>query len=237
MKPRRTPTLLPSTAPDLTALILHIRGHRVILDADLARLYGVSTKRLMEQVKRNARRFPSDFLFRLRPHEKAEVVANCDHLAALRFSAALPSAFTEHGAIMAANVLNSPRAVRMSVYVVRAFVRMREFLGGTQKLARRLAALERELKQRLNLHEAAIVDILERVTRILAPEQLPPEPRLPRREIGFHVNQTPLPRSAASPTRGKNSPVSAPPARPHAPASHAPQANARSRRPPRRQRA
>jgi hypothetical protein len=93
--------------PALEHRILTIRGDRVILDNDLAELYGVSTKRLNEQVKRNASRFPSDFAFLLTPQEKAEVVANCDHLAHLKFSPVLPRAFTEHGAIMAANVLNS----------------------------------------------------------------------------------------------------------------------------------
>jgi hypothetical protein len=85
--------------------ILLIRGQRVMLDADLAGLYGVSTKRLNEQVRRNRDRFPGDFMFQLTANEKAEVVANCDHLAKLRFSPVLPNAFTEHGAIMAANFL------------------------------------------------------------------------------------------------------------------------------------
>lgn len=89
--------------------ILLIRGERVILDADLAEFYGVPTKRLNEQVRRNAERFPADFMFQLNPEEKAEVVAICDHLGKLKYSRSLPNAFTEHGAIMAANVLNSPR--------------------------------------------------------------------------------------------------------------------------------
>jgi len=88
--------------------ILLLRGERVIVDADLAHFYGVPTKRLNEQVRRNRARFPVDFMFRLTPAEKAEVVAKCDHLAPLRFSKALPQAFTEHGAIMAARLLNSP---------------------------------------------------------------------------------------------------------------------------------
>src|SRR5437867_407312 len=93
-------------------LILFIRGEKVMLDADLARLYGVSTKRLNEQVKRNRERFPKRFMFQLTTDEKAEVVANCDHLQKLKFSPVLPFAFTEHGTIMAATVLNSPRAVQ-----------------------------------------------------------------------------------------------------------------------------
>ncbi|HXD31731.1 MAG TPA: ORF6N domain-containing protein [Pyrinomonadaceae bacterium] len=99
---------------------LLIRGEKVILDVDLAGLYGVPTKRLNEQVKRNRGRFPTDFMFQLTSPEKSEVVANCDHLSTLKFSPQLPYAFTEHGAIMAANVLDSARAVRASVEVVRA---------------------------------------------------------------------------------------------------------------------
>jgi hypothetical protein len=98
----------------IASRIFLMRGHRVMLDSDLARLYRVSTKRLNEQVKRNQRRFPRDFMFKLTPKEKAEVVANCDHLAALKFSPALPNAFTEHGAVMLASVLNSPVAVQAS---------------------------------------------------------------------------------------------------------------------------
>src|SRR3970040_1264518 len=101
--------------------ILSIRGQRVMLDADLAVLYGVSTRVLNQAVKRNRERFPEDFMFRLTVAEKAEVITNCDHLRPLRFSPALPYAFTEHGAIMLASVLNTPIAVQASVQVVRAF--------------------------------------------------------------------------------------------------------------------
>ena len=97
-----------------------------MLDADLAGLYGVTTKRLNEQVKRNRKRFPADFMFQLTSREKAEVVANCDHLTRLKFSPTNPFAFTEHGAVMVASVINSERAVEVSVYVVRAFVKLRE---------------------------------------------------------------------------------------------------------------
>ena len=113
-----------------------------MIDADLADLYGVRTKRLNEQVRRNAGRFPDDFCFQLSPAEKAEVVANCDHLLRLKFSPSLPYAFSEHGAIMAANVLNSPRAVKMSVHVVRAFVRLREMIASHKDLVKRLDELE-----------------------------------------------------------------------------------------------
>lgn len=139
----------PHTAPAidvLTTRILLMRGQKIMIDADLAELYGVETKRLNEQIKRNRERFPADFMFQLTADEKTEVVANCDHLAKLRFARSLPFAFTEHGAIQAANVLNTPQAIEMGVYVVRAFVRLRETLTSTQELARRLAELEEKPK-------------------------------------------------------------------------------------------
>ena len=126
--------------------ILLIRGQRVMLDADLAVLYGVTTRRLNEQVSRNRDRFPEDFMFRLTVGEKAEVVANCDHLRRLKFSAALPYAFTEHGAIMLASVLNSSRAVEASLLVVRTFVKLRETVATHRELARKMEELERRLE-------------------------------------------------------------------------------------------
>jgi len=96
-----------------------------------------------------------------------------------------PYAFTEHGALQAANVLRSPRAVQMSVFVIRAFVKMRETLLGTRELAKKLAALEKKLTSRLNVHEAAIVEVLRELMQILNPPPAPPEPP-PRRRIGFH---------------------------------------------------
>jgi hypothetical protein len=110
---------MPRNRP-IATLILRLRGSNVLIDADLAAIYGVSTKALNQAVTRNIERFPADFAFRLTPKEKTEVVTNCDHLATLKFSPVLPQAFTEHGAIMAATVLNSPEAVSMSIYVVRA---------------------------------------------------------------------------------------------------------------------
>jgi hypothetical protein len=101
-----------------------------------------------------------------------------------RRAAYRPYAFTEHGALQAANVLRSPRAVQMSVFVIRAFVKMREALRGTSELARKLAALEKKLTARLDVHEAAIVQVLREVMQILNPPPSPPEP--PRRRIGFH---------------------------------------------------
>lgn len=141
--------------------ILEIRGERVILDADLAALYDVPTKRLNEQVKRNRKRFPADFMFQLTEDEKAEVVANCDHLARLKFSPALPYAFTEHGAIMAANVLKSKRAVEVSVLVVRAFVHLRRLLESHAELARKLDALEKKYDRQFRVVFEAIRQLME----------------------------------------------------------------------------
>ena len=160
----------------ITPAIRTIRGQKVILDSDLARIYGVTTKRLNEQVKRNAKRFPADFLFQLTAEEIR--ILNRSQIATgsqkHRDPRLLPYAFTENGAIMAANVLNSPEAVRMSVFVVRAFVQMRELLGGTKELAKQLAALEKKLTDRLDGHEVAIVDVLRRVMDILDPPPPPP---------------------------------------------------------------
>jgi len=124
--------------------IFVIRRQKVMLDADLAELYGVLTKVLNQAVKRNKERFPVDFMFQLTKEEKDEVVTNCDHLKRLKFSPTLPHAFTEHGAIMLATILNSPIAVQASIQVVRAFVRLRQMLASNADLARKLDTLERK---------------------------------------------------------------------------------------------
>jgi len=155
--------------------ILMLRGQKVILDVDLAVLYGVPTKAFNQAVKRNRKRFPLDFMFKVTPEEKREVVTNCDHLSRLKFSPALPYAFTEHGAIMAATILNSPRAVEVSVLIVRAFVRMREVLTANRELAHKLA----ELEQRLDTHDEAIQSLMAAIRSLMTP----PEKR--RRRIGF----------------------------------------------------
>jgi hypothetical protein len=172
------------------SLILTVRGQKVILAADLAALYGVTTKALNQAVKRNPDRFPADFVFQLKPEEANTIVLSRSQSVALKRGQNikyLPYAFTEHGAIMAANVLNSPRAVQMSVFVVRAFVRMRGLLGDTRELASRLAALEKELKERLDVHETAIVDILQRIIDLINPPAQPDPP--PRKSIGFHAKE------------------------------------------------
>lgn len=150
-----------------------------MIDADLAELYGVETKRLNEQVKRNLERFPEDFMFQLTQDEKGEVVANCDHLAKLKFSKTLPYAFTEHGAIQAANVLNSPRAVEMGVYVVRAFVRLRELIASNKELARRLDDLEARIERKLESHDQAITGLITTIRELMKPAETK------KRPIGF----------------------------------------------------
>ncbi len=166
-------------AERIERMILLIRGQKVMLDADLAELYGVPTKRLNEQVKRNADRFPDDFMFRLTTDEKREVVAKCDHLRSLRFSPGAPYAFTEHGAMMLASVLNSRRAVEVSVFVVRAFVRLREMLAGHRELARKIADLDRKTKS----HDDQIrllVDAIRQLREV-------PEPK--PKKIGFGADE------------------------------------------------
>ena len=183
-------------------LLRVVRGERVILDTDLARLYGVETKALNRAVKRNADRFPPDFVFQLTREEAGSLRYQSGTLKTARGEAGslryqfgtsntgrggrrnLPYAFSEHGTIMAANVLNSPQAVRMSVYVVRAFVKMRSVFSDSGQLARKLAQLEKELRSRLDLHETAIVEVLHRLMDLLDP---PPEPETKRPQIGFRV--------------------------------------------------
>jgi hypothetical protein len=139
------PALHADDTSKIAQRILVLRGQRVLLDADLAVLYGVPTKALNQAVRRNAIRFPADFCFRINKSEKSEVVTICDHLPMLKFSRTMPLAFTEHRAIMAASILNSPRAVEMSVYVVRAFVRLRDVLASNTELACKLEALEKSI--------------------------------------------------------------------------------------------
>ena len=154
-----------------------------MLDADLARLYGVTTKRLNEQVKRNQKRFPVDFMFQITPQEKAKVVANCDHLKKLKFSKTLPYSFTEHGAIMVASVLNTTKAIEISVYVVRAFAKFREILLAHKELARKLAALERHVAG----HDDAIQALVQAIRQLMEPPD--EEDDEDRERMGFGSNR------------------------------------------------
>lgn len=150
-----------------------------MVDADPAEVYSVPTRRLNEQVRWNQDRFPDDFMFQLTAEEKAEVVANCDHLEKLKFSKALPLAFTEHGAIMAASVLNSPKAVEVSVFVVRAFDQLRETITEHKELARKISKIERKLGD----HDEQIMVPVEAIKQLMDPK---PPPKT--RRIGFHTD-------------------------------------------------
>lgn len=174
-------------ADTVASRILTVRGQKVILDSDLAAIYGVTTKRLNEQVKRNAQRFPSDFRFRLTRDEAETAARSRSQIATLKRGQNikfLPYAFTENGAVMAANILNSRQAVRMSVFVVRAFVQMRELLSGSKELAAELKKLEAKLTSRLDNHETAIIDVLRRIMELLDP---PPAPPVQEKSMGFHT--------------------------------------------------
>ncbi|MBN1283062.1 MAG: ORF6N domain-containing protein [Proteobacteria bacterium] len=176
--PARSTELQPASseqAPEIENHILIIRGQRVMIDADLAYLYGVSTKRLNEQVKRNHGRFPPDFMFKLTNEEWAELVANCDRFKNLKHSTSLPTVFTEHGAVMLANILRSKRAVDMSVYVVRAFIRLREAMAWNKELAKKID----EIEQRMDIHDKAITSLFNAIKKMIA---LPPPKK---KKIGF----------------------------------------------------
>ncbi|MBI4754081.1 MAG: ORF6N domain-containing protein [Betaproteobacteria bacterium] len=155
--------------------ILLIRGVKVMLDADLADLYGVPTKALNQAVRRNSERFPADFMFQLGKDEKLQVVTNCDHLAKLKFSSALPYAFTEHGALMLGNVLRTDRAIQVSLHIVRAFVELREMLSTHKELAAKLDALERKVGS----HDQAISGLMNAIRKLMRSPAGSPRP------IGF----------------------------------------------------
>ena len=176
--------------PRIESRILVVREHKVIIDTDLALLYGVPTKAQNQAVKRNAERFPMDFMFQLSATEKAEVVTSCDHLQKLKFSKSLPYAFTEHGAIQAANVLASPRAVEMGIYVVRAFVRLKQATASHSELAKRLAELEEKTEGLALSHDTFSRNTrnqLKQVFDALRELMTPPDP--PKRPIGFITPQ------------------------------------------------
>jgi hypothetical protein len=176
----------------IESVIHTVRGEKVILDVDLARIYGVTTKRLNEQVKRNIRRFPTDFAFRLSKVElehltgqmvKSDGTGNRSQIATgsqkHRDPRFLPYAFTEHGALMAANVLNSSQAVEMSVHVIRAFVQMRRMLAAHKELTRQLS----ELEGKIGKHDEQIQVIIDAIRQLMAP------PPRKKSRIGFLVSE------------------------------------------------
>jgi phage regulator Rha-like protein len=180
-------SFMPSTAIALTRKVdskIHVlRGQKVILASDLAELYGVPVKHLNQQIKRNARRFPPDFLFQLSRSEhenlRSQIVTSSSGHGGRRY---LPRAFTEHGAVMAANVLNSERAIKMSIFVVRAFVRMRETFAANQQLLAKLSELER----RVESHDSEIQDLFDTIRELTSP--LPAK----NRRIGFELPSGPV---------------------------------------------
>jgi ORF6N domain-containing protein len=168
--------------------ILVVRGHKVMLDSDLAELYGVTVKRLNQQITRNPKRFPADFLFTLTGAEyknlRSQNATSSPSHGGRRY---LPNVFTEHGAIMAASVLNSKRAIEMSIFVVRAFVQMREAVLANQRVAAKLA----ELESRIEHHDGEIQELVDAIRELITP--LPAN----NRRIGFEAPST------SAKTRGK----------------------------------
>jgi len=164
----------------IESAIYSLRGQRVMLDSDLAAMYGTSTMRLNEQFKRNRKRFPDDFAFVLTREEFTNLISQDAISRSHGGRRTLPIAFTEHGAIMLASVLNSEIAIQASIRVVRAFVRLREMVAANAQLSSKLAELER----RLDSHDEAVVDLFATLKRLLEPPEPPKRP-----EIGFHVRE------------------------------------------------
>ena len=179
------PNAVISTLPDINARILTLRDQKVILDSDLARIYGAEVRALLQAVKRNSDRFPEEFVFQLAPEElallRSQTVISKAGRGGRRY---LPYAFTEHGALMAATVLNSAQAVKMSLFIIRAFVKMRQNLAANAAILKRLA----EIDKALFTHDAALHDIYQKLRPLLEPPPAPPKP-----EIGFHVKEEAVP--------------------------------------------
>jgi hypothetical protein len=198
-----TPIAVP--IEQIATRIFIVRGQKGILDTDLASLYGVSTKRFNEAVKRNLAKFPPDFMFALTEDEWSALrsqfaTLNPEKGGRGKHRKYLPYVFTEHGALMASMVLNSPRAVEMSVYVVRAFVQLRETLASHAELARQLRALEVRMLKKFATHDAAINDILDTLRQLTAP------PAAPKRPIGFVIEE---PKAGGTKARGGVGPSTA----------------------------
>ena len=164
--------------------ILYIRGQKVMIDSDLAEMFGVTTKRLNEQVKRNIKRFPEHFMFVLTKEEKENVVANCDHLKRLKYSPYLPSIFTEHGIIMLSSVLNSETAIQVSIRIVEVFIKMREMFNTHQDILKKFEQLE----TRLSMHDDQFMLIFEYLKQFEEAKQQHLE-QANRRKIGYHNSE------------------------------------------------
>ena len=173
------PAIVPLSIDEITQCILIVRGKRVLLDADLAAFYGVTTKRFNEQVKRNLARFPEDFMFQLNEVESSALRSQFATLKTGRgqHRKYLPYAFTEHGSIQAATILNSARATEVSVHVVRAFIELRNLVAGNKELASKMKRLERKVDS----HDQAITGLIDSMRQLLAP----PDPK--KRPIGFVI--------------------------------------------------
>ena len=159
----------------ITSKIFVIRGKKVMLDRDLAQLYGVTTRRLNEQVKRNIKRFPEDFLLQLTQHEKDELVAICDRFDPMKHSTFLPYAFTEQGIAMLSGVLNSDRAIMVNIQIMRAFTQLRRLLITNVDLRRKIEEMEKKYDKQFLIVFKAIKELLE------------PPPVKPKPTIGFHT--------------------------------------------------
>ena len=162
----------------IAQVIYLVRGRRVLLDRDLAALYGVETRTLNQAVKRNATRFPDDFMFQLSRQEILRISQSVTSLSGLKFSKQV-HAFTEEGVAMLSSVLNTERAVQVNIAIMRAFVKLRETLETNRELARKFA----ELEARVGKHDEEIDSIIEAIRQLMAP------PKTPRRQIGFHVRE------------------------------------------------
>lgn len=161
--------------------IFLIRGQKVMVDRDLAKLYGVPTKRLNEAVKRNAARFPGEFMFQLSEKEKSELVANCDRFGPLKHSTSLPYAFNEQGVAMLSSVLNSERAIQINVLIIKTFVRLRQLISSHKELARKVEELEKKYSK----HEIEITAFFKLLKRLMEPAGTEEKPK---RRIGFMPN-------------------------------------------------
>jgi phage regulator Rha-like protein len=165
---------------NIESRIFLIRRHKVMLDRDLAELYEVETKHLNRQVKRNIQRFPEEFMFQLNVEERNQLVTICHRFKTMKHSSSLPYVFTEHGVAMLASVLKSDRAVKISINVIKAFIKLREILSTHKELAHKLAQLE----QKIEKHDEEIKVVFDAIRKMMAP---PPEPK--KKKIGFVVRE------------------------------------------------